>query len=92
LLKVLRPELTVERVEINDLDDRIERSPAALVIADQVSPKVRSSAAAFILYYPELRNVAVVTAGSQPRTIETPSWDDLVAEIDLLAAEIVPVR
>ena len=87
-LKELRPQFHIERVEIDELDARVAGTPAALVIADIVSDCAKSSAAAYILYYPDQRDIAVVSTKGPSRTIENPAWDDVLAAIDCAVAGI----
>jgi hypothetical protein len=91
LLQEIRPALAIERVEIDDLDDRIATVPGALVIADRTSDAIDERAAACILYYPDQRNVAIVRSGSAPRTIENPAWEDMLSAIDSAVAGMAGV-
>ena len=92
LLKELRPHYEIERLEPDELDDRVAEATAALVIADKLSEQTRSGAAAYILYYPDLTNVLEV-GGYQPTcTIENPTWDALLSVSDSLATELVAPR
>ena len=90
-LKVLRPHFTIERVEIDDLDACIARIPGALVIADRISDLAQTAAAAYILYYPDQMNIAVINAHGASRTIENPAWDDVLDAIDRVVAGITVI-
>jgi hypothetical protein len=86
LLQAIRPALSVRRVEMDELDDCVCRTPGALVIADRVNTESASCASASILYYPDQQNVAIVHAGGVARTIENPAWDELLDVIDRVVA------
>jgi hypothetical protein len=88
LLQAIRPALSIRRVEIDELDDCVCHSPGALVIADRVSAAAEDCAGASILYYPDQRNVAVVSSDGRIRTIENPALEELLDEIDLVVAEV----
>ena len=92
LLQEIRPALDIERVEYDDLGDRLSATPGTLVIADRTSDVIDQRAGACILYYPDQRNVAIVrsgsTSGSTPRTIENPAWEDMLSAIDSVVAGI----
>jgi len=91
LLHEIRPALAIERVEVDDLDDRLATTPGALVIADRTSDAIEQRAGACILYYPEQRNVAIVRNGPSPRTIENPAWEDVLSAIDSAVAGMAAV-
>ena len=88
LLREIRPALDIERVDFEDLGDRLSATPGALVIADRTSDVIDQRAGACILYYPDQRNVAIVRSGSTPRTIENPAWEDMLSAIDSVVAGI----
>jgi len=88
LLQEIRPALDIERVEFDDLGDRLSASPGALVITDRTSDEIDQRAGACILYYPDQRNIAVVRSGPAPRTIESPAWEDMLSAIDSAIAGI----
>jgi hypothetical protein len=88
LLHEIRPALEIERVEFDDLGDRLSVTPGALVIADRTSDVIDQRAGACILYYPNQQNVAVVRSGPMPRTIENPAWEDMLSAIDSAVAGI----
>src|SRR5690348_2827059 len=87
----IRPLLEIERVEVDDLDDRLATAPGALVIADRSSDAIDQRAGACILYYPDQQNVAIVRSGPAARTIENPAWEDMLSAIDSAVAGMAAV-